>query len=57
VVERIVDLQNELFPHQSLQERTPNFSVFYETMGDDLIPMLLKNIDPLKFEFAVIEFD
>lgn len=56
VVERIVDLQNELFPHKSLQERTQNFSVFYETMGDDLIPMLLKNTDPLKFEFTVIGF-
>lgn len=57
VVERLVALQNALFPNQSLQERNQNFSAFYEAMGDNLIPMLLKNIDPLRFEFAVIEFE
>ncbi|HSQ46205.1 MAG TPA: bacillithiol biosynthesis cysteine-adding enzyme BshC [Lutibacter sp.] len=57
VVERLTAVQNELFPNQSLQERNQNFSVFYELMGADLIPTLIKNIDPLKFEFAVIEFE
>lgn len=57
VVERIVDLQNALFPNQSLQERNQNFSTFYEAIGLNLIPLLLKNIDPLKFEFTVLEFD
>ncbi|NEW80198.1 MAG: bacillithiol biosynthesis cysteine-adding enzyme BshC [Gelidibacter sp.] len=57
VVDRVTDLQNGLFPNQSLQERNQNFSAFYEVMGADLIPMLLKNTDPLKFEFTVIEFD
>lgn len=56
VVDRITAVQNELFPHQSLQERNQNFSAFYEAMGADLIPALLKNTDPLKFEFTVIEF-
>jgi hypothetical protein len=49
-------VQNELFPHQSLQERNQNFSPFYEAAGANLIASLLKNTDPLKFEFAVIEF-
>ena len=57
VVERIVALQNELFPNQSLQERNQNFSAFYEAIGGNFIPLLIKNIDPLKFEFAVIEFE
>ncbi len=56
VVDRITDLQNELFPKQSLQERSQNFSEYYEVLGADLIPMLFKNTDPLKFEFTVIEF-
>lgn len=56
VVDRIMEVQNELFPHQSLQERNQNFSAFYEAMGADLILALLKNTDPLKFEFTVIEF-
>lgn len=57
VVDRIKEVQNELFPHQSLQERNQNFSVFYEVLGVNLISLLLKNTDPLKFEFAVIEFE
>jgi uncharacterized protein YllA (UPF0747 family) len=56
LVNRITDLQNGLFPNQSLQERNQNFSEFYEVIGRDLIPMLLINTDPLKFEFTVIEF-
>jgi bacillithiol biosynthesis cysteine-adding enzyme BshC len=55
VVNRITNVQNELFPNQSLQERNQNFSVFYEIMGADLIPLLLKSTDPLKFEFTVLE--
>jgi bacillithiol biosynthesis cysteine-adding enzyme BshC len=57
VVDRIKEVQNELFPSQSLQERNQNFSAFYKLMGADLIPTLLKNTDPLKFEFTVIEFE
>jgi len=57
VVQRIKELQNELFPNQSLQERIQNFSEFYEILGSELIPMLLKSTDPLKFEFTVVEFD
>ena len=57
VVQRIAEVQNELFPNQSLQERNQNFSAFYEIMGADLIPLLLKSTDPLKFEFAIIEFE
>ncbi|MHB1146720.1 MAG: bacillithiol biosynthesis cysteine-adding enzyme BshC [Lutibacter sp.] len=56
VVDRITEVQNELFPKQSLQERTQNFSEYYEVLGSELIPLLLENTDPLKFEFAVIEF-
>jgi bacillithiol biosynthesis cysteine-adding enzyme BshC len=56
VVDRIRKVQNELFPNQSLQERNQNFSEYYEVLGADLIPMLLKNTDALKFEFTIIEF-
>ena len=57
VVDRIKQVQNELFPNQSLQERNQNFSAFYELIGADLIPTLIKNTDPLKFEFTIIEFE
>ncbi|MGY3792946.1 bacillithiol biosynthesis cysteine-adding enzyme BshC [Aquimarina sp. 433] len=53
-VGRLTNIQNELFPNQSLQERTTNFSEMYLEYGEELIPMLLKYLDPLKGEFAVI---
>jgi bacillithiol biosynthesis cysteine-adding enzyme BshC len=53
-VERMTLLQNELFPGQSLQERHLNFSELYLEYGEGLISMLMKNLDPLKIDFAVL---
>lgn len=55
VLERIVLLQNELFPNQSLQERTANFSEFYMEYGQQLITKLIENLQPLKGEFLILE--
>lgn len=55
-VERLILLQNELFPNQSLEERTKNFSEIYLDLGKDLIPMLFNSLDPLKLEFTIIEY-
>ncbi|MEO0037298.1 MAG: putative cysteine ligase BshC [Bacteroidota bacterium] len=55
-LKRIMDLQNELFPNQSLQERKLNFSEFYLEYGADLIQKLLSELEPLKQEFKVITF-
>jgi bacillithiol biosynthesis cysteine-adding enzyme BshC len=54
VLERIIQLQNELFPNQSLQERQNNFSEFYLENGDDLIPTLIKKLRPLEQYFEVV---
>jgi bacillithiol biosynthesis cysteine-adding enzyme BshC len=54
-LERAIVLQNELFPNQSLQERTANFSEFYLEYGTDFIPNLIKNLDPLKADFFVLK--
>ncbi len=51
---RITDLQNELFPSGSLQERNTNFSEFYLEYGDQLIPSLIKSLNPLKGEFLLL---
>jgi len=56
VVERIILLQNELFPNKSLEERTRNFSEPYLKLGKDLIPLLMEAINPLQLEFRVIEY-
>ncbi len=52
---RIVQLQNELFPNQGLQERQVNFSEFYVDYGDELLERLFTELQPLKQEFKVIK--
>ena len=53
-LERIADLQNELFPNQNLQERVVNFSEFYLENGSVLMDKLFENLKPLEHEFSVI---
>lgn len=53
-LERITDLQNELFPIKNLQERQTNFSEFYVTNGQALIPKLITQLQPLENKFNVI---
>ena len=55
-LERIIQLQNELFPNQSLQERKTNFSEFYTEHGNQLIKKLLEKLDPLEQNFTIISF-
>ncbi|HJS00227.1 MAG TPA: bacillithiol biosynthesis cysteine-adding enzyme BshC [Flavobacterium sp.] len=51
---RITDLQNELFPNQGLQERQANFSEFYIESGEHLIPKLIETLKPLEQQFDII---
>ena len=53
-LDRITDIQNELFPNKSLQERQANFSEFYIQNGDNLIPELMKLLKPLEANFNII---
>ena len=53
-LERITDLQNELFPNKSLQERQTNFSEFYLENGNNLIQKLIMQLKPLENKFDVI---
>jgi bacillithiol biosynthesis cysteine-adding enzyme BshC len=54
VLERITDLQNELFPNKSLQERQANFSEFYLENGSNLIPKIIERLKPLDQNFEII---
>ena len=56
-VSRMVEIQNQLFPNRSLQERTSNFSEFYVEFGDRLIQQLVLNLQPLKGEFLILKLD
>ena len=55
-VARMTQLQNELFPNGSLQERNTNFSELYLEFGEELIPNLIENLEPLKGEFTLLTF-
>lgn len=57
LLERVSQLQNELFPNQSLQERYNNFSEFYLVYGDQFIQQLVVNLQPLKGEFTILNLD
>ena len=54
-LERLTAIQEYLFPKESLQERTVNFSEFYLVYGDDLIHQLKKQLDPLVHQFTMLE--
>jgi bacillithiol biosynthesis cysteine-adding enzyme BshC len=55
-VQRMTEIQNELFPGQSLQERNKNFAELYLERGDALIPELIEALDPLDLQFGVLTF-
>ena len=53
---RMTALQNHLFPNQSLQERSLNFSELYMEMGEKLVPFLINALNPLQQEFLVLKY-
>lgn len=53
-LERILQLQNELFPNQSLQERRNNFSEFYLESGNSLKNKLFGELHPLVPHFTLL---
>jgi bacillithiol biosynthesis cysteine-adding enzyme BshC len=54
LLERMIDLQLELFPNGGLQERFSNFSEFWLDTGDNLIPKVAEVLKPLENRFDVI---
>lgn len=52
---RIKEIQDAVFPKQSLQERNTNFSELYLEYGEKLIPKLKEALKPLDLEFTIIE--
>ena len=55
-LERIVKIQNELFPNQTLQERKSNFADFYHEIGDLIafFSLLYSDLEPLKQNFSLV---
>ena len=52
---RIKEIQDAIFPKQSLQERNTNFSELYLEYGEELIPKLKEALKPLDLEFTIIK--
>jgi len=55
LVNRITELQNQLLPNQSLEERQRNFSEYYLEYGETFIASLKKSLQPLQLEFTILE--
>jgi len=53
-LERILNLQNELFPNQGLQERKANFAEFYLDVNGKLLEKLFDELHPLGSNFTII---
>lgn len=53
-LERIIQLQNELFPNQGLQERSNNFSEYYNEFGQEFINKLVAELKPLNPYHTII---
>ncbi|MCV6628713.1 MAG: bacillithiol biosynthesis cysteine-adding enzyme BshC [Flavobacteriaceae bacterium] len=56
-VVRMTDLKQQLFPNESLQERFTNFSEWYLEYGENWMPNLLGNLDPLDLRFQILVMD
>lgn len=54
-ISRITEIQDQLFPGQSLQERNLNFSELYLQFGEQLIQQLVLNLQPLKGAFLILK--
>ncbi|WP_149277551.1 bacillithiol biosynthesis cysteine-adding enzyme BshC [Pareuzebyella sediminis] len=55
-VGRMTEIQEELFPDRSLQERNVNFSELYLELGSQLIPFLKESLNPLQLEFLILQY-
>jgi bacillithiol biosynthesis cysteine-adding enzyme BshC len=51
---QIDHIKYELFPKDSLQERSENFGLFYVKWGQYFIDELVRNFEPLDFKFTVL---
>ena len=53
-LQQIDQVKAELFPKNSLQERTENFGLLYVRWGQQFIDELINHFEPLDFKFTVL---
>jgi bacillithiol biosynthesis cysteine-adding enzyme BshC len=52
---QLQNIKEDLFPNNSLQERTENFSYFYSLYGKELLKVILSSSKGLQQQFGLIE--
>ena len=55
-VDRVLLLQEGLFPEGGLQERNRNFSEFFLSAGPGLLGALLEDFEPLGQDFSIFTY-
>ena len=55
-IDEFENIYEKLFPGQKLQERTENFFDYYVQIGNNFIPKLIQNLDPLRKSLTILEF-
>ena len=53
-LEQVEHIKEDIFPKDSLQERTENFGLFYVKWGQNFIDELVRTFEPLDFKFTVL---
>ncbi|MDB5129316.1 bacillithiol biosynthesis cysteine-adding enzyme BshC [Mucilaginibacter sp.] len=53
-LEQIEHIKKDIFPNNSLQERSENFGLSYVKWGQLFIDELIRNFEPLDFKFTVL---
>jgi bacillithiol biosynthesis cysteine-adding enzyme BshC len=56
-IDRMLSIQNDVFPEQKLAERRVNFSVYYSALGTKFIEELLSQLNPLDPKFTTVFLD
>jgi bacillithiol biosynthesis cysteine-adding enzyme BshC len=53
-LEQVEHIKTDLFPNDSLQERSENFGLFYVKWGQGFIDELIRNFEPMDFKFTIL---
>jgi bacillithiol biosynthesis cysteine-adding enzyme BshC len=56
-IDRMLSIQNDVFPEQKLAERRVNFSEYYSALGSKFIEELLLQLNPLDPKFTTVFLD
>ncbi len=56
-IKNFIIIYDNLFPNEKLQERTENFFDYYDQIGDNFIPELIENFNPLNKSLTILDFE